>query len=768
MPPHSVHDSSFAQHHNTNTAMSSTADVNNYADDQYHDHEDDQEYDDEPEYDDEQEQHDHLHPQQDDHVSDASMESDASRERRRRTYEDCQTDEDLFAQHNSNIQSMFDNRHHEIQFDRNDIQCAAAGGDDGSSIGGGYSLDDNSTQGSVRTREELRVALIARRRRLAQLENALDGEGSLDMSLKLNRSERDGDNSLMSSVSLNESITDSLIARVIGMRKKKKEIIKDAAEKKKSKDKKSSSKSKDRDADTEEGGKDKSDRKNESNREKAKKESKHSKRHKDKEKSHKSKKTEKRHDYDEKKSRRKNSRRHSNNSSEDASSSSGSDTDDEDEGYYSKRRSSQPRSASNIVDKSRAKQMMTMGGKSIQKIKGMVPTATHPPARTDHPQQHHHSVVYFACNEATGMCAFHPDVQLRKKSMFGGWNDVLKQCPKCASESYSRGGGGGGGQQHHHQSTAARRQMPGGGVRQSSDNRAGLGGGMHRSIPTETNRHGYAHPPATSDGRMRQHHPSSDQRGGGMMYRGQVHPQQSSSYRTPSDASHRQHQGQPSSKYPSAGGASSRPIPTSASRQQQQNTNQFYSSMHFHRPQDVGGDRASTSRRQSYPDVAHHGSANSNHLPQYYQHPTKPSNGRRANFQADPPTSSRPASNGMSYKVTNNTNNGNAPKRVSIGDVEEGPISHSHAKYTYGDEGRRRDMIVDTNVETALRRISNLKPGYPAFIKRSTGQWTYAKVKHISSEMIVFYVDAKGSSKAYNVKHWVSNIRTLTANQDGW
>ncbi len=818
MSPHSVSEPSLETlPHSTEM---SRVDENDYAENEDH------------------EQH-HL-PQQYHHDdSEASMDSDTFREQRRRIYEVCQTDEELFAQHNNNIQSIFDNRHHEIQFEQDDIQSAAGGGgEDGSSIGGGSSLggysnmsyNDNSTQGSVRTREELRLSLIARRRRLAQLENAMDEEGSLDLSLKLNRSERDGDNSLMSSVSLNESITDSLIARIMG-RKKTKKKIKDDAEKKKSKDKKSSSKNKDK-ADDKEGEKDKTDQKKD--REKKKK-SKNSKRHKDKEKSQKPKKSEKKHRDEDKKSRRRSSRRHSNSSSEDDSSSSESENDDNDE--HKKRRSNQHRqhatssrqrhrSSANygdgVIDKSRAKQMMAMGGKTIQKLKQMAPTssaggANHPPTTsTDRQQQqhqHHNSsstgVVYFACNEATGMCAFHPDVQLRKKSMFGGWNDVLKQCPKCMSESYSKGGGGGGGQHF----TAARHQMPGGGtgMRQSSEWR-GSGGVTTRNIPNRV-----------SDGRMRSQ-PSADQRGG--MYRGQ---QQSSLHRTPSDTrmmpsfkphptsyrggdipSQRQYQGQSqqrggdSSKYPGASGAPSKPIPrnatvptpTSRQHQHQSDANQFYSSLHFLKTQDVIADQTSTSRRQSYPDAAYQGSTDANPLPQHYQHQKNPSistsfsppqyhpsstknpgNGRRAHFGADPPpSSSRPMS--TSYKVANMV-----PKRVSIGDIEETPTPRQddeydnsyhhhpphHSIYTCGDEGRKRDMIEYTNEAIALQRISNLKAGYPAFVRRSTGKWTFAKVKHISSDMIVFHVDKDGSSKAYNVKQWTSHIRALkVAGQDGW
>jgi hypothetical protein len=789
MPPHSVHEpQSESLHHST---------IMNDVDNDGYDHHDNEEQEDE--HDDDDHHHNSLLNDDD------SIDSDVFREQRRRCYEVCQTDEELFAQHN-NIQSIFDNRHHEIQFEEGDIQPAAGGGDgyggDGSSIGGGSSLggysnmsyNDNSTQGSVRTREELRLSLIARRRRLAQLENAMDGEGSIDMSLRLNRSERDGDgDNSLSSVSINESITDSLIARIMGKKKKKKEKEKQdkgAAEKKKSKSKKSSSKSKDRYG---KGGKDKSDSKKDIER---KKSSKSKRRDKDKEKRHKSKKSEKKQYDDDKKSKRKSSRRRSNSSSEDESSSSGSETDDEAEEYRTRRRSGQQqpstpprqnRSSSNndgAIDMSSAKQMMVamggrtmaMGGKTIEKLKQMAPSSL-PTTSMDRQQQqqHHHSsstgVVYFACNESTGMCAFHPDVQLRKKSMFGGWNDVLKQCPKCASESY-RGGGRGEGQQYHQSSGRPRKQVVPGGDGTGAGMRHG-GGGMNWSIPSGSNHLRHAQQTTTSDSRMMRQQPPSDHRG--VMYRGQVHPQTSrqnnmmpSSHQHPMNyrrdsVPQRQYQGQQQQRS-GGGGASSKPTPRDGKQQ-------FYNSMHFPKSQD---DKASTSRRSSYPDMAYPGhfppqpqqtkpSTTSNSPPRPYPSSLKntSNNGRRAHFGLEPPPSSRPPSNsnGMSNKMANV-----APKRISIGDVEE----NQHG-YTYGDEARRRDMIEDTNEEMALQRISNLKPGYPAFIKRSTGKWTYAKVKSIDSEMIVFVVDANGSSKAYNVKHWTGHIRTLRAtSHDGW
>jgi hypothetical protein len=42
-----------------------------------------------------------------------------------------------------------------------------------------------------------------------------------------------------------------------------------------------------------------------------------------------------------------------------------------------------------------------------------------------------------------------------------------------------------------------------------------------------------------------------------------------------------------------------------------------------------------------------------------------------------------------------------------------------------------------------------------------TGKWTYAMVKQVTSDSIVFIVNSAGSVKVYNVKYWVSHVRTL-------
>merc|ERR1719428_207398 len=47
--------------------------------------------------------------------------------------------------------------------------------------------------------------------------------------------------------------------------------------------------------------------------------------------------------------------------------------------------------------------------------------------------------------------------------------------------------------------------------------------------------------------------------------------------------------------------------------------------------------------------------------------------------------------------------------------------------YNLGDEGRRKDMIREEDKDVALMRIASLRPDDGAFIRRTTGKWTYAR-----------------------------------------
>merc|ERR1712194_877309 len=83
--------------------------------------------------------------------------------------------------------------------------------------------------------------------------------------------------------------------------------------------------------------------------------------------------------------------------------------------------------------------------------------------------------------------------------------------------------------------------------------------------------------------------------------------------------------------------------------------------------------------------------------------------------------------------------------------------------YDLGDEGRRKDMIKDDDKDVGLIRIASLQPKDGAFIRRTTGKWTYAQVTKVGTDSITFMVNPKGCTKGYKVKYWVSHIRTCKA-----
>lgn len=94
-----------------------------------------------------------------------------------------------------------------------------------------------------------------------------------------------------------------------------------------------------------------------------------------------------------------------------------------------------------------AKLMSKMPSFSLKSpLAGSSPNEPHPTASPARPSSSKSDVnfVFYACDENTGCCTFHPEVQLRRRARFGGWKDVLKQCPKC-NEMGGGGSGGGGG-----------------------------------------------------------------------------------------------------------------------------------------------------------------------------------------------------------------------------------------------------------------------------------------------------------------------------------
>ena len=133
------------------------------------------------------------------------------------------THEQLFNQHNDQIQQIFDNRHHDINFDDDGTASFDESSFGNSSLS---SLDDASLT-------ELRAALIARRQRY------LDAEGSVT---RRHRRGRSLDRSIgsLSFASLTESLTS------LTRRRKAKKSSKDAKSKKKKKKKKERSSTKER------------------------------------------------------------------------------------------------------------------------------------------------------------------------------------------------------------------------------------------------------------------------------------------------------------------------------------------------------------------------------------------------------------------------------------------------------------------------------------------------------------------------------------------
>lgn len=91
------------------------------------------------------------------------------------------------------------------------------------------------------------------------------------------------------------------------------------------------------------------------------------------------------------------------------------------------------------------------------------------------------------------------------------------------------------------------------------------------------------------------------------------------------------------------------------------------------------------------------------------------------------------------------------------------PKTQDSSSYNIGDEGKRRDMIKDDDKSAAVKRIASLQSGDPAFIRRTTGNWTFAKVKNVSPDSILFIVDEKGASKDYKKKYWGSHVRAAVA-----
>ena len=89
----------------------------------------------------------------------------------------------------------------------------------------------------------------------------------------------------------------------------------------------------------------------------------------------------------------------------------------------------------------------------------------------------------------------------------------------------------------------------------------------------------------------------------------------------------------------------------------------------------------------------------------------------------------------------------------AVPEGEECIVAHG---YRIGDEGKPEDMVKGPPGAVALR------PGDPAFIRRSDGRWTLARVQSTEADAVRFVVGADGKgTKVFRRKRWGTFVRTL-------
>lgn len=122
----------------------------------------------------------------------------------------------------------------------------------------------------------------------------------------------------------------------------------------------------------------------------------------------------------------------------------------------------------------------------------------------------------------------------------------------------------------------------------------------------------------------------------------------------------------------------------------------------------------------------------------------------------------RPVSNNDSVNHSKEQEaEGHAKKEKTSKEAPEKAAMSETSAYKLGDEGRRRDMIKENDKEASISRISKFQKGDPAFIRRTDGAWTFARVKSIAAQKDIAYfvVNSSGSTKSYKSKYWHSHIR---------
>ena len=669
--------------------------------------------------------------------------------------DDFESSQEIFKRHiDIPIQSIFDNRHHDLNYvdeededcnnDNNNNKDAAANNNNNNSVEeermmDAYSLGGSSKAskgeegsiGSVRTKEELRMSLIARRRRLAMMESAMDGECSLDMSLRLRNGGdgADGDGgSVLSSlvdsiVSLNDdSIQGSLLSKesllskgTKDTKKKKRQSSKKHKKKKRTKDKKkksSKSKRKKKNHDDDDDDDDDDDSGGESKIKKSKKK--------------KSKKTKKKSHRHHESSSSDSSGTSSSKSSLSSSKSNAGDTN------YNKAKLPPPSTTTNFTSQSKNNNMMNATRQATNNISSMNEQVR----QYDNPRMHNSAP---ATASAVGVGVDHSSVL--SKSMGHLSALVCKVRGMSVSNNNNNNNnnmskltiGGGVALDTSHR-TSGRKSNNNYGNREMAVNNIDHHRRNQQSRGNHHDRH--RHPMSTSRvspsliQKQQLEHNRLTSRRGGPHY--QHHPQQQqqthrgSSVPPPSSRSN-YYPKRVSSQTPNQRFE----ISNSSSRQEMNGISTHHNHLSYRKSLDVNKLSSQLQRSQQ-----HQGRYRSSRLDNSHRTMT-------TTKTALPSSSKNTTRQQLQYNNNSTT-------------------TTSPASYEYGDEARRRDMNIEIDPNIAIKDIAALKLGESAFIKRTTGRWTYAKVKDISvDDNITFIVDKFGCVKSYKMKYWYTHIRTM-------
>mmetsp|Transcript_23489 Transcript_23489/g.52409 ORF Transcript_23489/g.52409 Transcript_23489/m.52409 type:complete len:667 (-) Transcript_23489:79-2079(-) len=638
-----------------------------------------------------------------------SIGSDTFRREQRKTYDNrVEETEDVFNQHQ--VQSIFDNRHHAMTFEE-DLNSV------GESLVGYEHEDEVEDNESFRTKEEVKLSLIKRRQRLRKLEGAIDDNGSIDFSLKLKNNDDSSFISTMrdSLLSVQDSIQGSLLS------KKNRKKSKDKDKKKK----KSKSKEKER---------------------------------KDRKKKSKSKSKEKEREREKERKRKKKSRR---DSSSDSSSESESEDDESDK--YDKRRRN--KSKDDRYDRDGERRRRHGEGrmdKSERSIRRKHEERLRRSARSEQYSEDEDSrsrdsppKVRTEVDKRTGRCVYHPDVQLRRKRRDGSWKTMLSSCPECVEEAKrkeekkrridksARSAKSGGDKRRKDKSRGSRRRKSDSDSESSSsdsdDSRA-------KRIASRSNgRHKRDTDRANPKLRSRDGRGDDD-----MSYRTKSVVPDKPSRRTAAENGARPPRQDPRKSRSYHGDV----IPRSKNERHHKSMNNVDSVDLKNASELMARVKVAAKSRRV---TQHDGNLRDIERELMSQVSQISIGSAVEEFDAD----MKDPKYRLLKKVVRSYVTKNMQQGVSSGADPGAQQEASAHGYNIGDEGRRRDMIKDDNKDTALMRIASLESGDGAFIRRTEGNWTFAKVKSVEKDAFLFIVHANGSTKAYKTKYWVTHVRTL-------